>query len=102
MFNLIFQLSEVNLHDSIIVRTVILSHISPFIKYFDLSPIGNKECLEIYRPLFDLNRKEEIRKFSVTIWTKLDTFQIINHRFVGHPYRLNDANNFSAGWCDTH
>lgn len=46
MFKLNLQLSEVNLHDSVIVRTVVLrNHISPFIKYFDLSPTGNKDCL---------------------------------------------------------
>lgn len=35
-------------------------------------------------------------------WTKQNTFPTIYHRFVGPPHRLNDASNFTAGWCDAH
>lgn len=33
---------------------------------------------------------------------KLNTLQATNHRFVGQPYRLNDASNFSASRREVH
>lgn len=49
MFNLNLSLSEVNLHDAIIIRTAILrSYYSTYIQYLDPSPTGNNEGLEIY------------------------------------------------------